>query len=59
MLNVLPGEPISGLDYQQMKSEFSRVLDVGDMVEVVVDSQFRDKGEVRRIGQTGKIVEII
>ena len=53
-MNVTPNELI-GTDYE---SEVKKPLHIGDMVKVVVDSQFRDKNEPRRINQVGKIIEI-
>lgn len=49
--DMFPGE-------WEIGSEFSKELNIGDQAKVILDSQFRDKDQPRRIGQVGIVVEI-
>lgn len=52
--DIFPGEWV-GTEYE---SEAGKELNIGDKAKVIVDSQFRDKYEQRRINQIGTVVEI-
>ncbi len=53
-LDIFPNEWV-GTEYEVEKE---KELNVGDKAVVIVDSQFRDKDEPRRIEQTGTVIEI-
>ena len=52
--DILPGEWV-GTEHEL---ETRKELNIGNQVKIVVDSQFRDENELRRIGQIGIIAEI-
>lgn len=53
-LNIFPGEWV-GTEHE---SETRKELNIGDKAKVIVDSQFRDGKEPRRIGQIGIVTKI-
>ena len=52
--DIFPGEWV-GTEYEL---ELKKKLNIGDRAKVIIDSQFRDENEPRRVNQTGTVVEI-
>jgi ribosomal protein L21E len=53
-LDIFPSE----WNETQHENELNKELELGDKAKIIVDSQFIDDNEPRRIGQIGTVVEI-
>lgn len=53
-MDIFPGEWVGREDKE---AEWKKKLNIGDRATVVVDSQF-DDSDIRRIGQTGTVVDL-
>lgn len=52
--DIFPGEWVGTVHEFETEKE----LNIGDKAKIIIDSQFRDKNEQRRINQIGTVVEI-